>query len=112
MTYPNDANGDALRHMDADGDDLTRSRDIEFTVVFPNEKSANEFATQMRAQGHQAATEFSETVEGCPWDVVVVKRMVPSYSEIVSFEGMLEAAADPFGGHNDGWGCLSWPKMQ
>jgi len=51
-------------------------------------------------------------VEGCPWDVVVVKRMVPSYSEIVSFEGMLEAAADPFGGHNDGWGCLSWPKMQ
>jgi len=42
MTYPNDANGDALRHRDADGDDLTRSRDIEFTVVFPNEKSANE----------------------------------------------------------------------
>jgi hypothetical protein len=44
-----------------------------------------------------------------PWDVVVVKHMVPSHEEIGSFEGMLESVANPLGGRNDGWGCLSDP---
>jgi hypothetical protein len=30
--FPNDENGDVLRRMHRDGDDLTKARDIEFTV--------------------------------------------------------------------------------
>jgi DNA-binding transcriptional LysR family regulator len=43
MIYPNDANGDALRRMEAEGDDLSRPRNIDFTVVFSNKNSAEEF---------------------------------------------------------------------
>lgn len=35
MIYPNDPNGDVLRRMEAEGDNLTKPRDIDFTVVFP-----------------------------------------------------------------------------
>ena len=35
MKCPDDANGDALRRIEAAGDDLTHPRGIEFTVVFP-----------------------------------------------------------------------------
>jgi hypothetical protein len=38
MIYPNDANGDSLRRMEAEGDDLSRPRNINFTVVFSNKK--------------------------------------------------------------------------
>ena len=112
MIYPNDANGDALRRMAAEGDDLTRPRDIEFTVVFPNARSAKQFAEQMRTQGYEASHELSETVEGFPWDVIVVKHMAPSHTEIGNFEALLQSEADPFGGHNDGWGSFSEPQAQ
>jgi hypothetical protein len=38
--YPNDANGDVLRRMQARGDDLARPRNIDFTVVFVDAVSA------------------------------------------------------------------------
>ena len=112
MIYPNDANGDALKRMESEGDDLTRSRDVEFTVVFPNELSAKEFASRMSSEGYDSSPELSETVEGFPWDVIVVKNMALSYGEIQGFEAFLQEAADAFGGHNDGWGCFSEPKKQ
>src|SRR5499425_687900 len=42
MKSPDDANGDALRGMKGQGDDLTRPRNVEFTVVFPNENGSIE----------------------------------------------------------------------
>ena len=110
MIYPNDANGDALLRMEAAGDDLTGPRNIEFTIVFPNENSANEFANHVRTIGYEASPEFSETAEGFPWDVIVVKHMAPSHSEIGRIEAVLQSAAGAFGGHNDGWICLSEPS--
>lgn len=32
--FPNDANGDVLRRMEAQGDDLSRPRNVDFTVIF------------------------------------------------------------------------------
>ena len=107
MTYPDDANGDVLRRMEAHGDDLTCPRNIEFTVVFPNENAAKQFADHFSTLGYAATPELTETVENFPWDVVVVKHMVPSHAEIGAFEDSLQRVADTFGGHNDGWGCLS-----
>ena len=110
MKFHNDANGDALRRMEAQGDDLTRPRSIEFTVVFPNQNSANQFASHIGALGHEVSLEISETVEGFPWDVIVVKQMVPSHNEIEEFETVLQTAAGAFGGRNDGWVCVSNPS--
>ena len=107
MKYPHDANGDALRRMEAHGDDLTSSRHVEFTVAFPNENAAKQFADHFSTLGYAASAEPAETVDDFPWDVVVVKHMVPSHAEIGAFEDSLQRVADGLGGHNDGWGCLS-----
>jgi Regulator of ribonuclease activity B len=107
--YPNDANGDALRRMHEAGDDLTQPRNIDFTVVFANADAATKFAHQFRANGYTASVEFTGTVEELPWDVVVVKYMIPTYEEITAFEDSLQHVASSLGGHNDAWGCLSAP---
>lgn len=107
MKYPDDANGDALRRMEAQGDDLTRPRNVEFTLVFPNENAAAQFADHIRTLGYSASAELTETMDCFPWDVVVVKHMIPSHEEIGAFEDSLMRMADTFGGHNDGWGCFS-----
>jgi hypothetical protein len=107
MKYPDDANGDALRRMEAAGDDLSCPRDVEFTVVFPNENTAKQFADRVCALGYAASAELTGTVADFPWDVIVVKHMVPLHEDIGAVEETLQRVADTFGGRNDGWGCLS-----
>jgi len=107
MKLPDDANGDALRRMEEAGDNLTRARDVEFSVVFPNENNAKQFADQVCAVGYAASAELTGTVENFPWDVTVVEHMVPSHEEIGAVEDSLRRVADMFGGRGDGWACLS-----
>ena len=106
VIFPGDANGDALRRMEAEGEDLTRPRNIDFNVVFANGSSAEEFARHLRALGHEVSVEAAETDQDFPWDVVVVRNMVPSYDGVGGFECLLQSVADLWGGHNDGWGCF------
>jgi hypothetical protein len=110
MKHPNDENGDVLRRMEFHGDDLTQPRDIDFTVVFLHVGDANAFADHFRELGYATSARFSEVRPDFPWDIVVVRRMIPSHSEIGSFEDLLQKVADTFGGHNDGRGCFSVPS--
>jgi hypothetical protein len=100
-------NEDVLRRMRAEGDDLAKSRDIDFVVVFADELSAQRFADELDAIEVQAVVEKSETEEGMPWDVVVTKNMVPENEAITGFEESLANMAIAFGGRNDGWGCFN-----
>jgi len=106
IIFPDDENGDVLRQMQANGDDLSKARGIDFTVVFPREESANEFQEYFSALGYTTTLENTACVEDMPWDVVVVKEMVPTHSAITSFELELEEIALPLDGRNDGWGCF------
>ena len=110
MIHPDDENGDVLRRMEANGDDLTRARNVDFTVVFADETSAEQFAKHFQAQGYAASVDFAEVRQDLPWDVVVVKHMKPSHREISDFEDLLQHVAETFGGRNDGWGCISGPS--
>ena len=103
---PDDENGDVLRQMRLDGDDLAKARDIDFTVVFPGERQALGFAAQFRKAGNDVAAHRSDVVPELPWDVVVSRFMVPNHAAITSFETELQVAAEPHGGRNDGWGCF------
>ena len=109
MKYPSDANGDVLRRMERSGDDLSRPRDVEFTVVFPNETAARQFADHVHTLGYRASAELTGSVQDRPWDVTVVRHMVPSHEEIGAFEELLQGSANQFGGRNDGWGCFNEP---
>ena len=107
VIFPNDANGDALRRMEVQGDDLTKPRNIDFNVVFAEGAAAEEFAEHFRTLGHEVSVEATETDQDFPWDVVVVKHMAPSYDGVTDFETLLQSVADRWGGYNDGWGCFS-----
>lgn len=45
--FPDDENGDVLRRMERNGDDLNISRNIDFSVVFPSEAEGDEFAKRV-----------------------------------------------------------------
>lgn len=109
MNHPNDDTVDALRRLEADGDDLSRPRNIDFSVVFPTEFTAERFADHFRERGYSVELRFSEVKEGLPWDVTVVNNMTPSHQAITDFEDELQQVAETLGGQNDGWGCFTEP---
>ena len=107
MEFPNDDNGDLHRRLKEDGDDLSKPRDIDFTVVFPEETAAHAFADEIRLLGYQVEVERTATAERLPWDPRVLRNMVPTHEAISEFQGRLEQAASQRGGRNDRWGCFS-----
>lgn len=109
---PDDANGDVLRRLLRDGDELSIPRDIDFSVVFPDEKSAEGFVAHFRALRYEASFKRSEVRPERPWDVTVVKHMLPTHAGIAQFELELEKIASPLGGENDGWGCFAQNGLQ
>jgi hypothetical protein len=106
LTFPDDDNGDVLRRLQAGGDDLSKPRDIDFTVVLPTAEAADALARHFSAQGYGVESELSDCVAGLPWDVLVRKPMLPTHAGITAFEAELERVAGPLGGRNDGWGCF------
>ena len=104
--FPDDENGDVLRRMQESGDDLSKARNIDFTVVLPTREASERFAAPFMAAGYQVKIDESGTVPELPWDVIVVKHMVPTHAAITEFEEELERYAAPLTGRNDGWGCF------
>ena len=106
LYFPNDENGDVLRHMAESGDNLFIPRAIDFSVVLANEENARTFAAIFIDQCFIVRVNRTCSAPELPWDVVVVKIMILSHSEITRFEEELSQAAEPLGGRNDGWGCF------
>lgn len=105
--FPADDTGDALRRLQRDGDDLTEARDVDFSVVFPTEGAAHQFADHFEQLGYKTSVRKSDVVAELPWDVTVVEPMVPSHAGISAVEESLQKVADIHGGRNDGWGCFA-----
>jgi hypothetical protein len=102
----NEENREVILRMAASGDDLSKPRDIDFSVVFPDRSSAEEFAASFGQLGCRTRLKKSDVAPGLPWDVTVVKHMVPVCEAITEFELLLQSKASPLGGRNDGWGCF------
>lgn len=108
--FPDDEKGDVLRQMQESGDDLSKPRQIDFSVVLPDESRANKLATHFQTHGYSARVNCSKVVNELPWDVTVSTFMLPVHDAITQFEEMLDAVAAPLGGRNDGWGCFERGK--
>jgi hypothetical protein len=81
MDYPNGANGDVLRRTEVKGDDF-RPRNINYTVVFADEYSAEQLAKHFRTLGHEVSAEKTGTSKNLPYDVNVYRHVAPSYDGI------------------------------
>lgn len=104
--FPADDNGDVLWRMRCHGDDLSRPREIEFFVIFPQEDAALRFAVALLREAWKVSMSPYEHEDGFSWQVGVYPVLEPTHAKIDGFEKMLEARAADLGGRNNGWGCF------
>jgi len=103
--FPDDENGDVLRRMRTDGDDLSRPRTVDFEHQFSKESDALLFLTEIC--GGEAKVSISRAGQGDIWDVQVSIYMVPTHAAVTEAETRFGNSARRFGGIPDGWGCFS-----
>jgi Regulator of ribonuclease activity B len=106
QTFPADPTGDALWEMQQNGDDLTKQREIEFTVVFSTEEEALEFGNTLLVNRQKILLSDNEEEKEFPFEIIVYVYMEANYDEICGYEELLESHATKFNGQSDGWGCL------
>jgi len=105
--FPNDENGNVLWRMLEDGDNLSKPREIDFSVIFSTEEAALQFAVHLLHSDQKVSfSEYAEHDE-LPWQVQVHPVREPTYENITGFENQLGADAAEFGGRNDGWGSMA-----
>jgi hypothetical protein len=102
--YPNDADGDALRRVVNDGNDISKPMDVDFPVVFADEVTARRFSEVAREHGY--FPQLWKSAEDDQWDVICVKRMVLTYIAVLDVQRELDNLSEPFGGYSDGWGTF------
>ena len=98
---PNDATGDALRRIAADGSDLTRPMWVDFEIAVPSQASGNKIAAKCKELGFR--TKVWRDDESDQWTCTCSKTMIPTHADITAIERQFEAIAQPFGGYSVGW---------
>ncbi|MBN1911136.1 MAG: ribonuclease E inhibitor RraB [Pirellulales bacterium] len=114
MDFPDDANGDVLRRMEAAGMDLSRECEVEFWHVFDDEDDAEEMCRRLDELGYQAEMLMHEEGEEdeddeedlVGIDVLCTVTMVPTHAAITETEERLAKLAEACGGQADGWGVM------
>ncbi|MHC4974432.1 MAG: ribonuclease E inhibitor RraB [Planctomycetota bacterium] len=104
---PDDASGDALRRLLADGSDLSRPMDIDFHVAVPTEAAGHAIAAAVAPLGFSArVVEDDEDDQNGSWTCWCTKSMIASHAEITATEHLLDEVSGPHGGYSDGWGSF------
>ena len=107
---PNDENGNVLRRMLEDGDDLSKARTIDFCFIFPERGQALAFAEMVDDRELEVCISYNE--ERNLWDAIVKRHMVPTHRDITAFEVSLASQAESVGGEADGWGCFAQKERE
>ena len=105
---PHDENGDVLRRMIGNGDDLLQARMIDFCYIFPERKQALAFAEIVDDRELQVCILYNQGRD--MWDAIVKRYMIPTHQDITAFELSLATHAELVGGEADGWGCMTVKK--
>jgi hypothetical protein len=118
-TFPDDADGEALAALAAEGIDLSQPLVLDFFVAAPDERSALAIAASVKKAGYRAEIDFDEGESdedgeidledeefGPSWTVRSTIEMVPDYKRIIQIQSDLDRVAQPHGGKADGWGAM------
>ena len=110
--FPKDDNGEVLWQLRCEGDALTESRELDFTVILPSEEAATEFAVICLRSGFKVQMEQSEEQheDGLDWNVIVYTDAIPTHSDITALEQSLGEHAAPLGGRTSGWSSIFVPS--
>lgn len=113
IDYPNDADGDVLRGLAAEGVDLTQPRLLEFYCYAASSAIAEDICARLTALGFKCHI-FEDDEQEAPDDtrlsVYAERVMVPSYDAVIRVQNELNAVLSEFDTCCDGWGTLFDPS--
>ncbi|MEX2212768.1 MAG: ribonuclease E inhibitor RraB [Phycisphaeraceae bacterium] len=109
MKYPDDANGDVFRRLEAHAFDFSIEHVVDFHAVFATEGEADHIA--MLYVADLKAGEKLANIETKPFDrggmeLTISKRMLVTYEDVTAFEIKLAERVSLVEGYLDGWGVL------
>ncbi len=104
--FPDDENGDVLWRMKQHGDNLSVAREVDFSVIFPTEEAALNFAVHLLKNEQKVSFSKYPENDEMPWQVQAHPFMVPTHEAISGYEAQLGEDAAKFDGRNDGWGSM------
>ena len=111
--YPDDLDGQVLRSIAEDGNDMTKPMEVEFHVAAPSEEVADAIADAAEQLGYEPhvffddgedAEEDEEIID--QWTCTCVKVMLLQYDAIMAAQAELDELAKQLGGYADGWGTF------
>ena len=106
MQFPDDDNGQMLAAMAEAGIDLTQSLEVDFFLVFDDQRDAESALEALSQTDFQGELELNFEEESTQWEVIVCLHMVPEYAALVAKEVELNTFAKEFDGISDGWGVM------
>lgn len=109
--FPKDNIGDALWTMLEAGDDLTISREIEFSMLFPSQELALKFGQILLENNQKLSFCPFLADEQYPWEITAYPEIVANHENILAYQELLIASAEPLQGKFDGWYCVSPSKL-
>jgi hypothetical protein len=102
VLYPDDEIGNTLWQMQASVEDLISEREIEFSVLFPEQELALKFGQLLLENNQKLSFTSSEAYADLPWEITAYPQMLVTYDNITSYQELLESSAAPLKGKFDG----------
>ncbi|KGJ96274.1 ribonuclease E inhibitor RraB [Colwellia psychrerythraea] len=102
VLFPEDEIGNTLWQMQESGEDLTTEREIEFSVLFPEQELALKFGQLLLENNQKLSFTPSEAHPNLPWEITAYPQMPVTYENISSYQELLESSAAPLKGQFDG----------
>ncbi|WP_133408648.1 ribonuclease E inhibitor RraB [Parashewanella tropica] len=106
MQFPDDDNGQMLAAMAEAGVDLSKSQDIDFFLVFDEQRDAETALEDLVNSDREGEVELLFNEESTKWELIVSIHMMPEYDAIIAAESELHDFAEEYDGISDGWGVM------
>jgi regulator of RNase E activity RraB len=106
--FPDDENGNILWQMYQDGDDLSETHEIEFSLTFNEQAKAERAALHLLREEQKVSLFLDQELRPAEWRLTLFIDMLPNYQEIVDLENWLSQMMHDFEGEYDGWGCMAY----
>jgi hypothetical protein len=100
--FPEDEIGNTLWQMQENGEDLISEREIEFSILFPEQELALKFGQLLLENNQKLSFTPSEAHPGLPWEITAYPQMQVTYENITSYQELLESSSAPLKGQFDG----------
>ena len=111
VLFPDDAIGDILWKMVSEADDLSQVREIEFSVLFPNESAALKFGHLLLENNQKLSFCPYQDDQDYPWEITAYPEISATHENISTYINLLSQGAEPLGGKFDDWYCVTASKL-